>query len=149
MRGGKGRRGSSVRGNHEVGYARPPVHSRFKKGQSGNPKGRPRGRRSVAAILHKILGEKVSVREGERVWLISKTEAIVRSLSLKALRGDQKATETVLALAQEHVQSEDRPGNGAITIEFVSPDESRWGPRPPQGNQATGDRQPVRSVSKT
>jgi Family of unknown function (DUF5681) len=135
MRRGKGRRGSSVLGNHEVGYARPPVHSRFKKGQSGNPKGRPRGSRSVATILHKILGEKVSVREGERVWLISKMEAIVRSLSLKALKGDQKATATVLALAQEHIQSEHRPENRAITVEFVSPDESRRSPRP---LQATG-----------
>jgi hypothetical protein len=124
------------------------VHSRFKKGQSGNPKGRPRGSRSVATILHKILGEKVSVREGDRVWLISKMEAIVRSLSLKALKGDQKATATVLALEQEHIQSEHRPENGAITIEFVSPDESRWGPRPLQDDQATGARQPAKSISK-
>jgi hypothetical protein len=67
-------------------------------------------------------------------------EAIVRSLSLKALKGDQKATETVLALAQGHAQLEDRPENGAIKIEFVSPDKSRWDPRPPQDDQATGDR---------
>ena len=148
MRGGKGRRGSSVRGNHEVGYARPPVHSRFKKGQSGNLKGRPRGSRSVATILHKILGEKVSVREGDKVWLISKMEAIVRNLSLKALKGDQKATETVIALAQEYVQSENRPENRAITVEFVSPDESRRGPRPLQDDQVTGDRLPVTSAEE-
>jgi hypothetical protein len=148
MRGGKGRLGSSVRGNHEVGYARPPVHSRFKKGQSGNPKGRPRGSRSVATILHKILGEKVSVREGDKVWLISKMEAIVRGLSLKALKGDQKATAAVLALAQEHVQLEVRPEVRSITVELVSPDKSRWGPRPLQDDQATGARLPVTSTPK-
>jgi hypothetical protein len=125
MRRGKGRRGSSVRGNHEVGYARPPLRSRFKKGQSGNAKGRPRGSGSIATITNKILGEKVSVREGDKVWLISKMEAIVRGLSLKALKGDQKAIATMLALAQEHIQSEEQPVNGKITIEFVKPDGSR------------------------
>ncbi len=125
MKRGKGRRGSSVCGNHEVGYARPPMHSRFKKGRSGNPKGRPRGSGSIATITNKILGEKVSVREGDKVWLISKMEAIVRGLSLKALKGDQKAIATVLALAQEHIQSEEQPESRSITIEFVSPDESR------------------------
>jgi hypothetical protein len=76
MKGRKGRGGGYLGGQDGVGYGRPPVHSRFKKGQSGNPKGRPRGRRSVASILHKILGEKVSVREGDKVWLISKMEGL-------------------------------------------------------------------------
>jgi hypothetical protein len=124
------------------------VHSRFKKGQSGNPKGRPRGRRSVATILHKILGEKVSVREGDKVWLISKMEAIVRGLSLKALKGDPKATATVLTLAQEDVQFEDRPESRSITVEFVSPDGSRRSPEPFQDDQATETRPPVKSAPK-
>jgi Family of unknown function (DUF5681) len=123
------------------------VHSRFKKGQSGNPKGRPRGRRSVAAILHKILGEKVSVREGDKVWLISKMEAIARSLALKAIKGDQKATATVFALAEEHAQLERQPISGEVRIVLVDPDESRF-PNRPQGDQTTGRLPPVTSTIK-
>jgi hypothetical protein len=126
MKGGKRRRSSSANGKYEVGYARAPVHSRFKKGQSGNPKGRPRGSRSVATILHKILGEKVSVREGDKVRHISKMEAIVRGLSIKAAKGDQNAIKTVFDLAREYAQLEARPESGSITIRLVSPDESRW-----------------------
>jgi hypothetical protein len=52
--------------------------------------------------------------------------------SLKALKGDQKATATMLARAQEHIQPEGWPENRSITVEFVSPDEPRRGPRPLQ-----------------
>jgi hypothetical protein len=141
-------RGCLVRGKHEVGYARPPVHSRFKKGQSGNRKGRPPGSGGFATILRKVLGEKVSVREGDKVWLISKMEAIVRSLSLKALKGDQRATATVFALALQHGQLEEKPENRAFTIEFVSPDGSRSSTPPLDDDQATGARLPVTSAPK-
>src|SRR5262245_29021911 len=67
MKRGRSRRSSRVGGKYEVGYARPPLHSRFKRGQSGNPKGRPRGSRSVASVLHRILNEKVPAREGDKV----------------------------------------------------------------------------------
>jgi hypothetical protein len=145
MRERKGR-GGSLGGEDGVGYGRPPVHSRFKKGQSGNPKGRPPGSGSFATILRKVLGEKVSVREGDKVWLISKMEGIVRSLSLKALKGDQRATATVFALALQHGQLEEKPESRAFTIEFVSPDGSRSSTPPSENDQATGTRLPVTSA---
>jgi hypothetical protein len=148
MKGGQGRRGSSADGKHEVGYARPPVHTRFKKGQSGNPKGRPRGSRSVATILHKILGEKVSVREGDKVWLISNMEAVVRRLTMKAIKGEQNAIKTVLALAKETDQLEDRPESRSITVEFVSPDGSRSRTPPFEDDQATGSSASGRALDR-
>jgi hypothetical protein len=48
----------------EVGYGKPPGHSRFKKGQSGNPKGRLSGTRNLKSDLNEELQESVMVREG-------------------------------------------------------------------------------------
>ena len=66
----------------EVGYGRPPRHSRFKPGQSGNPKGRPERKASArareqdfSALLRKILKETLLLREGDRVLTVSKMEA--------------------------------------------------------------------------
>src|SRR5258708_23827066 len=86
---------------YKVGYGHPPTHTRFKPGRSGNPKGRPRDGQSLNSLFFRILNEKISVREGDKVRLISKFEAMMRSLALKAVRGDLKAMATVIALAEE------------------------------------------------
>ena len=53
--------------NSAVGFGKPPEHARFKPGQSGNPKGRPRGRMSSSSVIARLLNEKVTVREGDRI----------------------------------------------------------------------------------
>ncbi|MFG1261012.1 DUF5681 domain-containing protein [Xanthobacter flavus] len=52
------------RTDYEVGYRKPPVHARFKKGQSGNPKGRCKGTQNLATDFGEELGERIRVREG-------------------------------------------------------------------------------------
>src|ERR1700742_2968486 len=49
-----------------VGYKRPPKHTQFRPGQSGNPKGRPKGTQNLKSDLREELGEIVRVREGDR-----------------------------------------------------------------------------------
>ncbi|WP_445949374.1 DUF5681 domain-containing protein, partial [Sphingorhabdus sp.] len=44
-----------------VGYGNPPKHSQFKKGQSGHPKGRPRGKRNMASLVAEVLAQKVTI----------------------------------------------------------------------------------------
>ena len=69
----------------EVGYGRPPRHSRFKKGQSGNPKGRVNGTKNLKTDLNEELQETILVREGTRAIRISKQRAIVKTLIANTL----------------------------------------------------------------
>ena len=76
---------------YEVGYGKPPKHTRFKPGQSGNPKGRPRGQRNLKTVVKEVLKEKITIREGERTRTVSRIDAIVRVTINNALKGDPKA----------------------------------------------------------
>jgi hypothetical protein len=82
----------------DVGYRKPPKHTRFKPGRSGNPRGRPKGSLNLASDLSAELGEQIAVREGGRQHRISKQRALIKSLMAKALQGDVRATTAVLAL---------------------------------------------------
>lgn len=79
-----------------VGYGRPPKHSRFKPGQSGNPKGRPKGARSPRALWNELIEGTVVVNDGKRKRRITKRELIYSTLLTSAARGDAKAREQVL-----------------------------------------------------
>lgn len=88
-------------GNYEVGKRKPPKHTRYKKGQSGNPKGRPKGAKNVATDLAEEASELVAVREGDRVIKVSKQRVMIKALFNKAMKGDVRAATTVLAMTQK------------------------------------------------
>jgi hypothetical protein len=90
-----------IRRDYEVGYGKPPVHTRFQKGQSGNPKGRPRGRKNLSSLLNEALNGWVIVVENGRRKKITKREAIITQLVNKSAAADLKATQIVIALVQE------------------------------------------------
>lgn len=81
-----------------VGYKRPPRHTQFKPGQSGNPKGRPKGTRNLDTDLEEELSEKIIVNEGGRRLEISKQRSILKSLVAKALKGDTRAASILVNL---------------------------------------------------
>jgi hypothetical protein len=91
----------NIRCDYEVGYGKPPVHTRFQKGQSGNPKGRPRGRKNLSSLLNEALNGWVIVVENGRRKKITKREAIITQLVNKSAAADLKATQIVIALLQE------------------------------------------------
>ncbi|MEW2919597.1 DUF5681 domain-containing protein [Ruegeria sp. ANG10] len=84
--------------DYEVGFGKPPKATRFKKGRSGNPKGRPKGAKGVNASLKRELETKITVREGNHEIRISKAEAVAKRLTAGALKGDTKLLMALLKL---------------------------------------------------
>lgn len=81
---------------YPVGYGRPPTHTRFKPGQSGNPKGRPKGAKNEATIWRDIFARKVSIRDRGQVRKVSLLEAMLLKYTERALNGEAKAADFVL-----------------------------------------------------
>jgi Family of unknown function (DUF5681) len=88
--------------DYEVGYGKPPKHSRFKSGKSGNPKGRPKGNKNLRSIVRDTLFKTVKVTEDGQVRTMNRVEAIVTGLVAKGLKGDIRASESVLRLANQN-----------------------------------------------
>jgi len=82
-----------------VGPGRPPRHSQFRKGTSGNPNGRPKGSLNVATVLARTLRERVVINENGRRRTITKLQASVKQLVNKAAGGDMNAFKVLSALA--------------------------------------------------
>ena len=91
----------------KVGYKRPPTHSRFPKGQSGNPRGRQKGVRNFAVDVKRSLEIPVTLNDKGRPRRVSTQEALVLRLREKALKGDNRALETLLSLARTHNSGEE------------------------------------------
>ena len=88
--------------DYAVGYGKPPRHTRFKRGRSGNPKGRPPGKKDLQTVLSEALQEPVIVvRDDGRRQKITKLEAAITQLANRAASGDLKATQQLLALHRE------------------------------------------------
>lgn len=87
---------------YEVGYSKPPEAHRFRKGWSGNPKGRPKGSRNIKAVLDEMLNKKQSIRENGKVKQCTTFEVVLLQLVAKASKGDLKATAQLLSLYERH-----------------------------------------------
>src|SRR5215472_8620914 len=99
---------------YTVGYHKPPEATRFKPGQSGNAKGRPKGSPNLATDLSAELAELITVREGGQARRISKQRALIKSLTAKALRGDVRATTALLALYARVISEAPEDDNGSV-----------------------------------
>jgi hypothetical protein len=87
---------------HKVGYGKPPVHTRFSKGQSGNPGGRPRGMTAgrATALALKEAYRLVNVREGDKVITLPAIQAVLRSQVALAAKGNGAAQRAVIEAIQ-------------------------------------------------
>lgn len=100
--------------SYEVGYAKPPFHSQFKPGQSGNPKGRPKQALSLNTIVRKRLIEPVQIKTANGIKRVSRIEALVMKAIDEGGRGDLRAIAKLLALyagaVPEPRENPDAPG---------------------------------------
>jgi hypothetical protein len=101
--------------DYEVGYKKPPKATQFKKGKSGNPKGRPKEARNLRTDFEAELAERIFVSEGGCRKAISKLRAMMKALVAKALQGDIRAcglvfkqVEKFAALPEKESTSEGR-----------------------------------------
>jgi hypothetical protein len=83
---------------YDVGYGRPPEGKRFRKGESGNPKGRPRGSKNMATLLDEELSERVPVNENGKRKTITMRKAITKQTVRKAASGNEKFIKLVFEL---------------------------------------------------
>jgi hypothetical protein len=90
--------------NYEVGYGRPPRQTQFRKGQSGNPNGRPKGSKNLKTIVEEVFNSRIQVRQGGKVRTMTKMEAIVEKMFEGALKGDSKARAETIRLVGAYLE---------------------------------------------
>jgi hypothetical protein len=112
--------------SYEIGYGRPPKRNQFQKGQSGNPKGRPKQAENIYGTIKKALEEKVTVKIAGRPRSITKMEVAFVQLSNKAVSGDIRALREVIRLREKLQEKEPYLNNGPkFIVNFIDPKTKR------------------------
>ena len=106
--------------NYQVGWGKPPIGTRFQKGQSGNPKGRPRGAKNLKTDLMEELQQTIVVREGDRTVRMSKQSAMIKTVMNKSLKGDARA---IITLIRMMTRFADPDGGSTEVNQALSVDE--------------------------
>ena len=105
----------------EAGYGKPPRHTRFKKGQSGNPRGRPKGSKNLTTLLTEALNEPVIVAENGGRRKITMRQAIIKQLVNRSATADWRAIKILLDLVRD-IEGRTEPAS-AETAAFSEADE--------------------------
>lgn len=106
----------------QVGYKKPPKHSQFKPGQSGNPKGRPKGARNQDTIVTEIMSCRLEDLKKKDKAKLSNRELVIMKLLEKALKGDQRAIDKVLDLDAK-IQAKIAEANNSVSKTLKEIDE--------------------------
>lgn len=91
----------SQKKNYKVGYKKPPTSSQFKPGQSGNPKGRPKGTKNLKTDLQEELSMKITITENGRPMKLSKQRIMLKALLGKAIQGNIAAANSLYKMIQQ------------------------------------------------
>jgi hypothetical protein len=83
---------------YDIGYKKPPPDSRFKKGQSGNPDGRPSKSRNYKSLVDELLASEISIREGGKTKPVTIRRAMLMKMIEKALNGEMRPIEMLLKI---------------------------------------------------
>ena len=92
--------------DYEIGYGKPPKSTRFKPGQSGNPRGRTRGQPNILTDVLKELAEQIQIQERGREKTVSKQRALVKALVAKSLKGEARAASILIGLLTKFTESD-------------------------------------------
>lgn len=94
--------------DYEVGYGKPPKHSRFVPGQSGNPKGKQKGKKGLKTDLADELDARQTIQINGKPVTGRRQQLVVMALAARAAAGDLKAARTLLPLIVQVLGTEDR-----------------------------------------
>lgn len=109
---------------YEVGYGKPPRNTQFKKGQSGNPKGRSKGRKNIRTILSNVLDRNVTITENGQTRKVKFMEALVIQMAAKALNGTTRDQIAVLKAIHDYAPEllKGAELTHFVTVTYVLPD---------------------------
>ena len=107
----------STNDNAPGGYGRPPKSTRFKPGQSGNAKGRPKGARNLKTDLASLLKKRVPIREDGELRHVSRQEAMLLTLYSQAIQGDTKAASQLLTMVTKTETQDTSPSRPDVVTE--------------------------------
>jgi len=93
-------------GDYKVGYGKPPQHTRFKPGVSGNPKGRPKQTKDLEKLFDRELSKLVRINDGGESRTISKREAVVKTIVHASLQGNIRSQQLLVKLAGKSLDLE-------------------------------------------
>lgn len=102
--------------DYDVGYKKPPKRSQFKKGKSGNPKGRKKGTKGFSTIVKEALTQPVPVTLGGVKQNLTPVELAFKALTANTAKGDIKSITSVITLAREFLPKTDEPEVITFTI---------------------------------
>jgi len=108
-------------GDYEVGYGKPPCHTRLVKGQSGNPRGRPPGSKNLSTLLSEALNETVIVTENGGRRKVTKRQAIITQLVNRSATADFRAIKILLDIVRD-IECQTEP-SAPETSDFSEADE--------------------------
>jgi hypothetical protein len=93
---------SSAAGSaHEVGYGKPPKANQFRKGRTGNPRGKRQGEENTISAFKRIVSERVKINDGEKVRTITLAEAVILKNYNAALQKNPFAMSNIFRLAED------------------------------------------------
>jgi hypothetical protein len=109
----------------DVGYGKPPQATRFRKGRSGNPKGRQRGDENLLSVFKRMVTKRIKIREDDKSRTITMADAIILQNYKAALQKDQIAMSNIIRLAEESGELIDRTDVKQVGMPMAFPIRSK------------------------
>lgn len=106
--------------SYEIGYRRPPKSGQFKQGQSGNPKGRPKGSANFLTLLEQELAQAITVNENGKKKTITRLQAMVKRLVAEALQGNHKTMMTMVEILRRNGKFEETDIDSLLPDDYES-----------------------------
>jgi hypothetical protein len=105
------------RHSYKVGFKKPPEHTRFRPGQSGNPRGRPTGSKNYRTIVGEVMNRKMRVKENGKLRNLSRGKIIITQLANEAMKGKPRQSEILLRLWQDYETAKSGETTGTLSPE--------------------------------